>query len=704
MTTKKDNEKQMDLLLDASKATAKTQAAAQVADAAAPAPLTEKQAAAASKALSLKAPTIPGPLKDLVDVNFLQYASYVIKDRAIPDIADGLKPVQRRILWSLHEKDDGKFIKVANITGYCMQFHPHGDASINDALVTLANKQYLIEGQGNFGNIYTGDAAAAARYIECRLTELARKEMFNDALTEFVPSYDGRNKEPVTLPCKLPMLLMLGADGIAVGLSTRILPHNFGELLEAQIAILQGESYKILPDFQQGGRMDVSEYDKGNGKVKVRAIIDQKDAKTLIIKAIPYGTTTESVIDSIEDATRKKKIGIRSISDFTAEKIEIAITLTNDEDPEKAIQALYAFTQCEVSLSSNIVVIKDRRPVEMNVKEILEHNTKQLVDLLKRELELERKNLLDQLHAKTLVQIFIENRIYKKIEECKTYEAVQKAVLDGVNKFRSQLRRDVTTEDVEMLLEVRIKRISLFDMTKNRKDMDDIVTALGECEKNLKRLTPYAIAYLKRLLETYGPLFPRRTKVSRFDEIEVRELTAEELTMHYDKANGYYGHDVDGEPTFKCSSLDKVIFVWADGRYKMMPPPEKQFVDKNLIYAALYDRDKVMTIVYRSHGISYIKRFQFGGAIQNKDYLCTPEKSKITLLADDQPKDIFVVYEEAKGQRIHQQIFNAHDVAVKGAKTLGIQMTIKEIKNIGSTKPRNWDDTAATPAGATIKW
>lgn len=686
MTTKKENEQQLDLGLNG-----------------APVPGAHAAKPAAAHAL-VAAPKIPGPLKALVDVNFLQYASYVIKDRAIPDLADGLKPVQRRILWSLHEKDDGKFIKVANITGYCMQFHPHGDASISDALVTLTNKQYLIEGQGNFGNIHTGDAAAASRYIECRLTELARKEMFNDALTEFVPSYDGRNKEPVTLPCKLPMLLMLGADGIAVGLATRILPHNFGELLEAQIAILQKKPFRVLPDFQQGGLMDVGEYDKGNGKVKVRAVIEKRDEKTLVIREIPFGTTTESLIDSIEDATRKKKIGIRSIHDFTAEKIEIAIHLANDEDPDKAIQALYAFTQCEVSISSNIVVIRDRRPVEMDVKEILEHNTKQLVDLLQRELELEKKRLLDELHAKSLVQIFVENRIYKKIEECKTYPEVQKAVLEGVNKFRHLLRRDVTNDDVEMLLEVRIKRISLFDMSKNRKDMDDIVAALDEVEKNLGRLVPFAIGYLKNLHKTYAPLFPRRTKVARFDEIEVRELTAEELTMKLDKANGYFGFAVDGDEQFKCSSLDKVLFVWADGRYKMMPPPDKLFVDKNLLYAALYDRDRTMTIVYRSHGISYLKRFTFGGAIQNKDYMCTPEQSKILLYSDEDPEQIFVVYEEAKGQRIHQQIFGTREVAVKGAKTLGVQMTIKDIKNLGISKPRNWDDNAEGPKGATIKW
>lgn len=325
----------------------------------------EDKPAAPARSL-VPAPQIPGPLKDLVNQNFLQYASYVIRDRAIPDLDDGLKPVQRRILWSLHEKDDGRFIKVANIVGYCMQYHPHGDASIGEALVALANKQYLIEGQGNFGNLFTGDGAAAPRYIECRLTELARGEMFCDELTELVPSYDGRNEEPVTLPCKLPLLLMLGADGIAVGLSTHILPHNFIELLEAQVAILAKKPFEVLPDFQQGGLMDVSEYDRGQGRVRVRAVIEEKAKDVLAIREIPYGTTTDSLIASVEDAARKKKIKIKSIQDFTAEKIEIEVQLQPDEDPEKARQALFAFTQCEVALSSNIVVIRDRRPVVMN--------------------------------------------------------------------------------------------------------------------------------------------------------------------------------------------------------------------------------------------------------------------------------------------------------------------------------------------------
>src|SRR5579862_8215807 len=359
-------------------------------------------------------PFVPGKI-DLalhrrVNTSFLEYASYVIRDRAIPALADGLKPVQRRILWALHRVDDGRFIKVANVVGDTMKFHPHGDASIGDALVVITNKRYLIEGQGNFGNIFTGDPAAAARYIECRLTELARTEIFNDELTEFVPSYDGRNKEPVSLPAKLPLLLMLGTEDIAVGLSARILPHNFPELLEAQIAILKKQSFKCLPDFPTGGLMDAREYADGKGSVKVRAKIKAKDDSTVVIKEIPPMTTTDSLIGSIEDAAHKGKLKVKSVNDFTAEEVEIEIKAPSGVSAEKLVDALYAFTDCETSISSRIVVIKDNRPVELTVSEVLRENTAKLVADLKRELELKEKKLQDELHFKTLVRIFIENR------------------------------------------------------------------------------------------------------------------------------------------------------------------------------------------------------------------------------------------------------------------------------------------------------
>ncbi|MGA2260997.1 MAG: DNA gyrase subunit A, partial [Acidobacteriota bacterium] len=413
-----------------------------------------------------------GPLKQLMDENFLQYASYVIRDRAIPHLDDGLKPVQRRILYSLHENDDGKFIKVANIVGYCMQFHPHGDASIGEALVALANRLFLIERQGNFGNIFTGDPPAAARYIECRLTDLAREELFNDDLTEFVPSYDGRKQEPVTLPAKLPLLLMLGAEGIAVGISTRILPHNFAELLEAQIAILGKKPFRLLPDFPQGGLMDADAYDDGRGHVLVRAHIEKKDAHTLVIRELPFGATTDSLMASIEDAAHKGKIKVKSINDFTAEAVEIEIQLPSEQDPGRAMEALYAFTQCQMQVASRIVIIRDNKPAEMDVPAILRYNTARLVEILRRELTRKRRRLAEEIYHQTLVRLFVENRVYQRIEDCDSAEAVLQAVLEGLQPFRGQLQRDVTREDAEMLLGIPIRRISLFDLEKNRTEVE----------------------------------------------------------------------------------------------------------------------------------------------------------------------------------------------------------------------------------------
>lgn len=646
-------------------------------------------------------------LKDMIDRNFLDYAGYVIKDRAIPSLEDGLKPVQRRIMWSLKRNDDGKFIKVANIVGYCMQFHPHGDASIADALVTLVNKRYLIEGQGNYGNIHTGDPAAASRYIECRLTALAREQIFNKNLTTFIPSYDGRNEEPVLLPSKIPLLLMLGADGIAVGLSTRILPHNFGELLQGQVEILKGRSPKtILPDFLTGGILDATEYDLGRGKVKVRAVIETK-GKNLIIREIPYATTTESLIKSIEDAIRKKKLKIRSITDFTAEHVEVHLQLVAGQDPDETIKKLYAFTDCEVSLSSTIMCLEENRPVELTVNDVLRKLTDRLVDTLEQELIWEKNRLLDEFHHKTLVQIFIENRIYKDIEECKTYGEVQKAVLDGVNKFRKQLKRDVTDEDVEMLLQVRIKRISRFDMEKNRKDLEDILTNLKNVEKNLKRMVDYTVDYLKDLKKKYAKDFPRQTKIDEdgFKKIEVRKLTATELKLRYDKKSGYLGHGVrEGEDVLECSSLDKIIVVWKDGRYQMMPPPEKQFAGKDVLYVGKYDRDLEYLCVYTSNQTSYLKRFTFGGCIQNKDYsLCPKGKNRVLLLEETgESEEVYVKFAPMKNQRVHQLKVNLSDYQPKTAKAKGNQLTAKKIQNLGTKKPRNWDDESDADPNAVL--
>jgi len=650
-----------------------------------------------------------GPLKKLVDFNFLQYASYVICDRAIPALEDGLKPVQRRIMHALKDKDDGRFIKVANIVGHTMQYHPHGDASIADALVTLANKRYLIEGQGNYGNIFTGDRAAASRYIECRLTELARKELYNKDLTEWIASYDGRNKEPVTLPCKLPLMLMLGADGIAVGLSTSILPHNFIELLEAQIEILREKKrtpaeLNLLPDFQTGGLMDVSEYNKGNGKVKLRAKIEKRKNNRLVITELPHGTNTETLTSSIEDAVKKKKVPVRTIDDFTAEKVEIELTLSTGADQERVIQKLYAFTKCETSVTSRLICLRNNRPVEMSVDEVLRFNTNELLKILEGELNLRKAALLDDFHNKTLVQIFVENRIYKKIEECKTYEAVFTAVYEGLAPFKKKLKRAIVDEDVEMLLRVRIKRISLFDIEKNRKDIDDILAELAELEKNLGALNGYTIRYIKRLIKDYKDQYPRCTEAACFKEIAVRELTSTELQIKQDE-NGYIGTSVKGEPLLECSSLDRLLVIWKNGQYKIFQPMEKLFVGDNLERCEVYDREKQFTAVYTDSRITYLKRFKVGGVIMNREYFMTlGEKSKLLILEEGTPEAIYVKYNKAKGQRIYQQRFTPSDIAVKGIKSRGNRMTTKSIKYIGTEPGRWWDqdDAGVMPEGVLL--
>lgn len=633
-----------------------------------------------------------------VDRGFLDYASYVIRDRAIPNLADGLKPVQRRILWALHEKDDGRFIKVANVVGHTMQYHPHGDASIGDALVVLANKRYLIEGQGNFGNIFTGDPPAAPRYIECRLTELARTELFNDEITEFVPSYDGRNREPVTLPSKLPLTLMLGTEGIAVGLSARILPHNFPELLEAQIAILKKQPFKCLPDFPTGGLMDARDYQDGKGSVKVRARIKTRDESAVVITELPPGTTTESLTASIEAAVEKGKLKVKSIHDFTSENVEIEIKCPSGVEPEKLMDALYAFTDCEMTIASRIVVIKDNRPVELTVSEVLRENTAQLVETLKRELELKEQKLQDELHFRTLERIFIEERIYKLIEKCKTAEAVTRAVHDGFKPFRKQMVRELTDPDVERLLQVRIRRISLFDIAQHREQMEKVKADLTETQKHLKHLTKYVIGHLEGLLEKYGPQYPRlTTKSSRHEEVDVKAVAFKAFKVAYDRESGYVGYKVNGEE-FKteCTKFDKVLLVFKDGTYKVTELPEKLFVGPELFYCGLPDRERVFTCAYTDRKASYLKRFKFGGTILNKAYLCIPEKSRILFFAPDTPKILYIRYKPAPHQKINQQTCDPKQIEVKSPKTRGRMISIKDVSSVTTEPTRGWDEKATT--------
>jgi topoisomerase IV subunit A len=637
------------------------------------------------------------PLHRRVDRGFLDYASYVIRDRAIPNLADGLKPVQRRILWALHEKDDGRYIKVANVVGHAMQYHPHGDASIGDALVIMANKRYLIDRQGNYGNVFTGDPPAAPRYIECRLTELARNEIFNDEITDFVPSYDGRNKEPIVLPSKLPLLLMLGTEGIAVGMSARILPHNFPELLEAQIAILKKQSFKCLPDFQTGGLMDARGYKDGTGEIKVRAKIKIKDESTVLITQIPPTTTTDSLMGSIEDASRKGKIKVKSVDDFTAEDVEIQVKAPSGVTAEKLVDALYAFTDCEVTIASRITVIKDNRPVEMTVSDVLRANTDQLVETLKRELELKEKKLLDELHFRTLERIFIEERIYKKIEQCKTNEAVVAAVYDGFKPFKKELIRELTDPDVDRLLQVRIRRISLFDINKHREEIEKTKGDLSETRKNLKNLTKYVIAHLEALLAKYGPLYPRLTKSSRYDEVDAKEVAFKAFKVAYDRESGYVGHKVSGQEfQVECTKFDKILLVFKDGHYQVVELPEKQFVGPDLVFAGLPDRERIFTCAYTNREATYLKRFKFGGTIMNKIYHCIPPKSKVLYFEPETPPELYIKYKPAAYQKINQQTCNPAEIEIKGPKTRGRQISIKDVSSITSKPTRGWDPEAAT--------
>lgn len=643
-----------------------------------------------------------GPLKRLMDQNFLQYAAYVIRDRAIPDLDDGLKPVQRRILFSLQQNDDGKFIKVANIVGYCMQFHPHGDASIGDALVSLANRQYLIERQGNFGNTITGDPAAAARYIECRLTDLARNEIFNNDLTDFVPTYDGRKTEPVTLPAKIPLLLMLGAEGIAVGISTRILPHNFAELLEAQIAILNKKPFSIFPDFPQGGLMDARAYDNGRGHVLVRARIEQKDERTLVIREIPVGTTTDSLTTSIEDAARKGKIKIKSINDFTAEQAEIEIQLPPEQDLDRATEALYAFTQCQVQISSRIVIIKDNKPVEMDIPGILRYSTSRLVRILRRELQRKSRRLTEEMHHKTLVRLFVENRIYKMIETCESAAAVQQAVLEGLIPFRGELQRDVTHEDVEGLLSIPIRRISLFDLEKNRKEIERLKEDLAEVEQDLAQIVPYTIRYLRGLLRKYGSGHARRTQIVTFGQISERELTANELTIHYDREKGYIGGKIAGDLLVSCSPLDRLLLIWKDGRCKVIAPPEKLFVDTTLIYCAILDRERVLTAVFELDFFAFYKKFTIGGLITNRETRFAPRGANVRFFSDENPPALFVRYVADPRIKIRQQRFAVERRPVLTRDGKGSVLTANTIEYVGPDKAPDWDDNLTGPPGRFI--
>lgn len=564
---------------------------------------------------------------------FLDYASYVILERAVPHINDGFKPVQRRIIHSLWEKDDGRYNKVANVVGHCMQYHPHGDASIADALVQLGQKDLLIDTQGNWGNILTGDNAAASRYIEARLSKFGQDILFSPKVTDWAASYDGRNKEPVTLPVKFPLLLAQGVEGIAVGLSCRILPHNFNELCDACVGALRGEPIHIVPDFPQGGLMDASDYNAGQrgGRVRVRAKIEESTGKknVLRITEVPFGTTAGSVMDSIVAANEKGKIKIAKVDDMTAEFVDIQIQLPPGIDAEQTIQALYAFTDCEVSLSPNAVVIKDEKPWFCSVADILQHTAENTRDVLKRELEIQLGELEDKWHFSSLEKIFIENRIYRRIEECETWEAVIAAIWKGLKPHLSLLKREVTDDDVARLTEIKIKRISKFNSFEADEFIRGLEKQIEEVNKDLKQMTKVAIRHFERLKKTYGGGRPRRTEITSFGRVAASEVIMANETLYLNAKEGFagYGLKKEGEPVCKCSPLDDVIFFARDGNMTVSKVSPKFFVGKSPFYLGIHRKDDeaVYSIMYRDgrDGPIMAKRFKVGGIVRDKGYQLT---------------------------------------------------------------------------------
>ncbi|MDR2134432.1 MAG: DNA topoisomerase IV subunit A [Treponema sp.] len=634
-------------------------------------------------------------IKNLFDKNFLEYASYVIKDRAIPDLEDGLKPVQRRILHSLFEMDDGKLHKVANVVGHCMKYHPHGDASIGSALVVLANKDYFIERQGNFGNIYTGDAAAAARYIECRAAPLSKDIFYNPKLTDMADSYDGRNREPVLFPAKIPVVLVMGAEGIAVGMSTRILPHNIIEVLEAEKACLSGKKFELYPDFPTGGLVDVSGYQDGNGKVLVRAKLDTSDPKRILITEIPFGSTTESVINSIDAAAKAGRIKIQGITDYTRDRVEIEIKLARGVYAGETVDALFGFTECEQSISVNLLVIRDGLPEVMSVTGVIEHHAKQLVKILTRELELEKKELLDKIHLRTLERIFIEERIYKAIEKMKTAKGVEDAVVSGFGPFLREVGpRGVSHDDVEHLLRIPIRRISLYDINKAREEMLQIQARIKEINAHLKNIVAYSIGFLNGIIEKVKAnekvgRGARKTRVGAFDKIDVKEVVKRDVELRYDKKTGYLGVAVStGAVAAQVSPFDRILVFRKSGMYTVTELPEKVFVGADAWWIGIADKEllagTVFTIIYRDKttGFPFIKRFVIEGWIMNKDYFPVPDGAEILHL-DTRPKFTFsVTYVPKPRLKVLSEVFRAQNYNVRGIKAGGVRLAGKEAAGV----------------------
>lgn len=671
------------------------------------------------------AETANARLKSMMGQNFIEYASYVIKDRAIPDVDDGLKPVQRRILWAMFQVDDSTFHKVSSVVGDTMKFHPHGDSSIYGALVYLANKELFIEKQGNYGSIITGKPAAAPRYIECRLSQLAKDVLFNKDITEVVDSYDGRNVEPVVLPSKIPTLLIMGADGIAVGTNTKIMPHNFVEVLQAQIALLKGEDFTLYPDFLQGGIMDVSKYDDGKGKLLVRAKLET-EGKKIIVREVPATTDTNRLMDSIESAVNKNKIKIASFHDYTAAEVEIHLTPIRGYEPEKALNALYVYTDCQISISCNPMVIMDNHPCALSISEILKRNTEKLVQYLTWELQIESGKCLEKILARTLAQIFIEEGIYKRIEKCKTKEAMFKEVRTGLEKFKSewlpvvqQLHENIVNRphvipmdkdelerleqlasglipdsEISKLVEIPIRRISAFEIDENRELIEIQQKTLDTAQKNLKRIKQYTIKFLQGLIDKYGDLFPRRTQICTdgFEKIDVHKVALNNIRVGWDKKNCYIGTNVKSDDIVVCSEVDHLLCIERSGEYKVINIPDKIYIDR-LFEFRKYDKNTEFGIIYseKKTGKFYMKRTKIGKFITDKEYRIIPDGCRLEMIT---PKSnaIYEIKVDTPIKARQVQEINLMDAPQRSAKAGGTPISTRKITKITFVRYLNEED------------
>jgi topoisomerase-4 subunit A len=645
---------------------------------------------------------------------FLDYASYVILERAVPAIEDGLKPVQRRILHSMKDLDDGRYNKVANIVGHTMQYHPHGDASIGDAMVQIGQKELLIDMQGNWGNILTGDSAAASRYIEARLSKFALEVVFSPKVTQWQLSYDGRKKEPIHLPIKFPLLLAQGAEGIAVGLSTKILPHNFNELLEASIAHLKGRKFSLYPDFQTGGIIDVQSYNDGlrGGKVRVRAKITQQDKNTLVINEIPFSTNTSSLIDSILKANDKGKIKIKKIEDNTSSDVEILVHLPNDISPDKTIDALYAFTACETSVSPLGCLIIDNKPHFMGVTEMLKISTDHTVQILKLELEVQLQELENQWHYASLERIFIENKIYRDIEDAETWEEVIAAIDKGLKPHIAHLKRPVVEEDIVRLTEIRIKRISKFDLDKAQQKIEALEGDIAEVKNNLNHLIDFAIRYFIHLKKTYGQGKERKSEIRIFDEVDAKKVVVRNQKLYINRTEGFIGTSLrKDEFVCECSDIDDIIVFTQDGKMQVVKVDSKVFVGKNILHASVFkkkDNRTIYNMIYRDgkNGTTFIKRFAVTGITRDKIYDLTQGKAQSEVLyfsanPNGEAELVTISLRSTGSIKKLKWDLDFADLQIKGRSVRGNTVTkysvrkveLKE-KGVSTLKPRKiWFDT-----------